>query len=434
MHDNILRLSATLLMLNIICVASRTLYSQDTSADNAEHVTVRCVDAHDKPVAGAEVYLFQHIGHNNRFVQFGPYVTDSAGIADCTQEIKRQDGGHDRFMYARVPGKLVGVARSAKWKGQAPFNSENRVRLFPSQTVQGSVSVPPGFDPNQVKVRVQTLHVAFGESMFAYESFPRDNNFPGLDIAIPDIMTAQPDPQGKFAFKDVPVRGQLYLVTTADGLGEAQWRNDGQAINGPIRLDLTRESFVAGKVLAPDGTPVHGAKVTARLSVRGRIKLSHLTSFTVETDRAGEFNIKGLPQTEFTLDVNDPEKRWTFRPLENQFVEPNTNESLTLHLETAIHVRGHVYDPDGHPIAAAHFSALADSEEAPGLDHSSTDENGAYDFLLPAGKAQLYFNALPEGFAYPDPQIIKKLDVSAGQQDVEDLDFTLQRKAPTDKQ
>ena len=46
---------------------------------------------------------------------------------------------------------------------------------------------------------------------------------------------------------------------------------------------------------------------------------------------------------------------------------------------------------------------------------------------LPAGNARLYFNSLPDGFVYPNPQIVKRLEISSRQADIENLDFTVPR-------
>ena len=60
-----------------------------------------------------------------------------------------------------------------------------------------------------------------------------------------------------------------------------------------------------------------------------------------------------------------------------------------------------------------------------------TDDNGRYSLRVPSGGVQLYFNSLPEGFVYPDPQVFKKLDVKAGQAAVDVGDVTLKRKGQT---
>lgn len=77
----------------------------------------------------------------------------------------------------------------------------------------------------------------------------------------------------------------------------------------------------------------------------------------------------------------------------------------------------------------AAISALADTQEGPGLSDDMTDRDGRYRLRLPSGRARLYFNSLPDGFVYPDPQIIKRLEITAGQDAVERLDFTIYRNA-----
>ena len=84
------------------------------------------------------------------------------GSASFGEAITDKDGHFDRFLYARVPGRLVGVSRSAKWKGEKQINPDLRVVLQPSRPVEGQVTVPPGFNPAEVTVHVRTLHVVNG--------------------------------------------------------------------------------------------------------------------------------------------------------------------------------------------------------------------------------------------------------------------------------
>jgi hypothetical protein len=44
-------------------------------------------------------------------------------------------------------------------------------------------------------------------------------------------------------------------------------------------------------------------------------------------------------------------------------------------------------------------------------------------FRLPSGSARLYFTSLPDGFAYPDPKFVKRLDLKSGQADIQNLDL-----------
>lgn len=76
----------------------------------------------------------------------------------------------------------------------------------------------------------------------------------------------------------------------------------------------------------------------------------------------------------------------------------------------------------------ASFSALADTRIEPGLCHDVTDADGPYQFHLPAGRARLYFNSLPDGFVYPNPQIAKRLEVKPRQANIENLNLTLRKQ------
>ena len=56
-----------------------------------------------------------------------------------------------------------------------------------------------------------------------------------------------------------------------------------------------------------------------------------------------------------------------------------------------------------------------------------TGSSGRYRLHLPAGAANLYFNSLPNGFVYPEPQIVKRLEIESGQDAIENLDFSVIR-------
>ncbi len=401
------------------------------SRPSTPRVTVLCVDAQGKPVPHAEVYLFQQpVGDKNPYVQSGPFMSDEQGRALCGEAIFSNDHGNfDRWIYARVPGSLVGAARGAKWTNRAAFNAEGRVTLQPSRSIEGKVTVPAGFDPTKVVIRTRALHVINGPGFFDYGSIPRHDSFPGLDTALPERFDCRPDSQGRIHFSDVPVRGELILVSAGAGLAEAQWMNEGKTFDQPIQLTIRPESLVSGRVLAPDGKPAAGVEVVARLSPPPELHTLFLTSFRALTDGDGTFALHALPQVPFVLSAHDSKQLWTFRPLEKLLVEPEKDPHLTLRLETGTLVSGRVLDPDGKPVEGAALSAVADTQLGPGLADDFTNATGKYRLRLPPGGANLYFNSLPDGFAYPRPQVIKHLDIEPAQDDIENLDFTLERQA-----
>lgn len=396
-------------------------------------VDVLCVDEEGKPIAGAEVHLFQQasLQEGHPYNHVGPLKSDAAGQVQFPEaEFTTSLGDFDRWIYARIPGKLVGAARSVRWKTQKEIiNPSARVRLFPSSSVAGTVTVPKDADPSSVKVNVRTMHIKSGEGDWDFESFPREASFRGLDTALPEIFETRPDKMGRFELHDVPERGRLYLVTSAPGLGEAQWSNDWrtQAFDKPMNIEIEKERKLLGRVVSPQNEPVAGVKVRARIG--NKFAKSYQSTFVATTNDEGQFEMVGLPaETQFTVSLTAPQDKWAFRPVEAVFGFLDPTQALTLKLEEAIVVAGEVLDTHGKPVEGAALSALADSPERPGLDDAQTDSQGRFRLTLPAGATELYFNALPDGFKYPDPQVVKTLKLAPGQAAITDLVITLERQ------
>jgi beta-lactamase regulating signal transducer with metallopeptidase domain len=406
---------------------SKTEGNRESLKDDG--VTIVCVDGDGKPVAGAEVHLFQHNRDKEMYVHFGPQSSDEKGNASFGEAITDEDGNFDRFVYARVPGQLIGVSRSAKWKGGATINPDLPVVLQPSRSVEGQVTMPAGANPEDVTVAVRTLHVINGAGDFDYESFPREPHF--LEAALPEIFECRPDASGRIRFDDIPVAGRLYLYTRGKWFGEAQWRNDGEAFDNPIELRVDDEARLLGTVVLPDGKPAGGMKAAARISSS---QATYLSTFSAQTADNGEFVIDGLPSMEFTLSITDPDKEWVFRPVQNLQIRPGGFEGRTFTLEAGVKVSGRVVDEHGKPVEGASISAIADDGDRPGLDHDTTDADGRYEFRLPSGGADLYFSGgLPEDIPYPRPQVVKRLEIQAGQAPIENLEITLHRKPKAEK-
>ncbi len=419
-------------VVTCIIMAGRPAVSAPVPTEAEKRVAMRCVSADGKPVGHAEIYLFQYDHEKSRYQQFGPFTSDMQGAAVCERALYDSKlGNHDRWFYARVPNRLVGVARSAQWTGRPAFNPGGEIKLQPSTTIEGVVTVPPLIDVTKVTVRVRTMHVTTGENFFDYESFSRDATFPGLDTALPEIFECHPDAAGKIRFRDVPLQGRIYLVTAGAGLAETQWMSDGKTLTQPITLPIEIESALSGRVMTPDGQPAAGVTVSARISSiqKSQKRVPYLSTFSMVTNDTGEYSLHGLPQLELVVSINDPQKRWTFQPLEDLLLKVDEHRNLSLTLESGIRVSGRVTDSDGKPVAAAHLSAVTDSNVGSGLDGATTDSDGRYQLRLPSGKSRLYFNSLPSGFNYPDPQVIKHLAVGPGQQDLENLNFVLDRKS-----
>jgi hypothetical protein len=205
--------------------------------------------------------------------------------------------------------------------------------------------------------------------------------------------------------------------------------NEDLQFEAPIALNIERESVLAGHVISPDGQPVAGLEMIARLAPGGGERRAfYLSTFRAVTSPAGEFEIRGLPDLGFVLSVDDPQERWVFRPRKGLLAKPGERKNITLEVEPGVRVTGRVADAEGKPVEGAGISAVADNQPGSGLADDGTDADGRYEFRLPSGPARIYFNSLPDGFEYPRPQIVKELNIEPGQAAIENLDFVLSRK------
>lgn len=412
--------------------ANETTAAQAVEVDDASPVPIQCVDSQGSPVAGAEVHLYQ--GRRDEsgdasYVHFGPFISDKRGHVECPDAVfLSTEQTYDRWVYARLPGQLVGVTRSTSWTGRDPYNKAGVVKMQPSQPLDGQLSLPDGFDPANVLVRIQVLHVFTGQGLWEYESFARHDQFMGLHEALPQIFTQRPDPQGRFQFQDIPVRGRVYLLAEGSGLGQGQWWNGGEETDKPAALTMQEEGRIAGQVLSPDGAPVENADVSARIISDGNQRVAFATTFRTTSDQDGRFLLDGLPDWDFVLSATDPKERWVVRPIEDIRVNSDRTTRQNLELGSPIQVSGRVLDSDGNPVQGATLSAISDSKLGSGLDSDSTNDDGQYRLSLSSGPVRLYFSGLPDRFVYPDPQIVRQLDLVKGQADLVDVDITLQQK------
>ncbi len=418
--------SSLMLTLNLISF-ERHVANVIWGCDQAGHVEVECVDESGDPVEVAEVFLFQFDG--DRYQLFGPFISNMEGKIECEQELFSDDKGHyDRWIYARIKGESLGIARAVRFRNsEQVINPKHEVTLRPSRSVKGTVQVPPEFDPTKVRVHIQVLHVKSGDGMFDFDSLPRHERFPGLDTGLSEIFDCTPDAEGVFTFDDLPVNGRVYLVTHATGLGQSQWKNEGWHLEPDPELRIEKEVPVTGRVLTPDGTPASGITVGARLQAGQPMNPCHLSSFTGKTDSQGKFSISEVPHQKFTISIDAPDRKIVFHPQPDLIGDSSTGVKIELQTETPIRVAGRVVDQDNKPVKGAAISAIANPDI--GFDSDQTNEAGEFNLLVPSGKVQLYFNGLPAGFEYPDPQIVKEFEVKKGQADIESVEIVLERSS-----
>ena len=140
-----------------------TIVSTEPAIRPEPNVDVHCLHK-GKPVKGVEVYLFQYHRQGERgwYSMSKMQTTNEKGMAQFSSAVFSDSTGHfDRWVYARLPGKLVGVARSAFQRSEG-IQSE-------THGDHGSIAQRPrdghgseGFDSKDVLVKVRTLHISKG--------------------------------------------------------------------------------------------------------------------------------------------------------------------------------------------------------------------------------------------------------------------------------
>ncbi len=412
-----------------VAVLPESAATRTPVVSTVDPVCVRCVAEDGRPVQSAQVWLFQGAPRpdgRSHYRQFGPFTTDEQGDVAFAASLTYGGGRFDRWVYARVAGKLVGVGRSLG--GPEDANGPIEVSMCPSRNVRGRVSVPDGTDPTTVTVRVNSFTIS--KAGMPYVSFPRGPLFPGIDTALPEFFDRAPDAAGDFEFTDLPDGARIYLIAEGQGLGQAQYANIGMGVTeipDVVEITMWSESVLSGVVSEPTGAPVSGAVV--RIRPNGVDGIFVTTGFETRSAADGSFRIPGLHSGRYDVFVESEGTEWVYRPTSIELRRGATLESA-LSMESAVRVSGVVVDAsNGEPIQDALVGAVMPREfgTQPRLDGARSDEDGRFELRLPRGGAQLYFMGIPRGYAYPEPQIVDELVVEKDGMPIEGLRFELKR-------
>ena len=91
-------------------------------------------------------------------------------------------------------------------------------------------------------------------------------------------------------------------------------------------------------------------------------------------------------------------------------------DAQDLEIEKGVVVRGRVTDARGKPVKGVGISTVDPKAGWPRahLGNAQTGPQGRFEMRLPRGAAGLYYNLLPAGFVYPQPQVVAEVEVAAG--------------------
>ena len=417
---------AALLVLGSLTAAA--LHAQEERTNPPlPRAEVRCLDIDDKPVAEAEVHVFQaRKGLDGRadYVASGPHRTDAEGVARTAIAMDFDGGRFDRWFHARVPGKLVGAHRAVRFDLDAPVPTPT-IRMVPSREVRGRVQVPEGFAPTSVRVRMLSLQVLAGETASG-TPFPRSPDLPGLTLTLPDLFDAAVAEDGTFTLRDLPRRMRLYLAAEGVGLAHTQWSNiqlSELRVPDVIELSMSRESSLEGRVVGPEGRVVPDAEVTVRLEGQYVRQV-----FEARSDPSGKFRVAGLPAGDACLEVKSA--AGVMRPCALCFTAGELLRVGNVALEPGIEVCGSVRcTSDGAAVEGVGIGAVTDGAYQWQLGWTSTNGEGRFVLRLPSGGCRLYVNNVPAGFQPPSARLedLLRVDVQPGDPSLTDVRFEIDR-------
>ncbi len=410
---------------------------------DAERFELLCTGPDGSPIAGTEVYV--EALHSSirpmtmpaspddfQSTLIGPLLTDAGGTVTVPLRIDSSPGANTYYSaYARGPGDLVGAWRyfppDAMWH-------TTEIGMVESETIPGTVTVPPDYDATRVEIKVLTINVKNTLTGFA-SNFSPSRKYG--DTLLPDYFVTRPARDGSFAIAGIPAGGAFYLAATAPGLGEAQFYTWGDKAIDHIEMTMAAEAMIEGRVIiAPGMNAAAGAAVFAEPS--GRFKTIGVTeAFAATTDHLGQFRFTGLPREEYTVFVqqygNPPELIGAIVS-GVETVPGEVTEGVEIVLERGALLKGKVVDAEsGAGVADAVLVAMNKGNATEGsgqsLGSATTGADGGFQFRLPTGASYLYFFSFPEAYAPPAKQGRRALFVAAGESRLPDLTLKLSRRS-----
>ncbi|MCP3978090.1 MAG: hypothetical protein GY716_01995 [bacterium] len=328
----------------------------------------RVTDSDGQPIEGTKVYIesksapMMFMGEGQ-----GPEpdaLTDPAGwfeVRDLTE-------GKAYTFSLRRSGYVEAKARGI----EAPNADPVEVSMDPASNISGLVLTAEDGTPiagaEVVLSRRQTIEM--GGNMM-------------MTMMMEDTTT---DSEGRFVFED-QAPGKISLRGVATGYQEAKRDNvevpKGEDLEG-VELPLDAGAFVQGRVYAPDGRPMPGARVQLAGDGGGPFRM-----MGQEADGNGFYRLEGLEPGAQSVEAHHDDYPRAVKDIE---VEPGVN-ALDLHFEGGVEVSGRVVSTSGEGIPDA-SARLAPKGRFWGGPATTTDgqgnfkipgvQNGDYDLLVQA--------------------------------------------------
>ncbi len=399
------------------------------ATDPPRTATVICTDESGKPIAGAEVYLLGTFwdGISSDRIPQGPQTSAADGSTRFTIPPASLEGGGNLCVYARVSGKLAGVAyRDPNVVNGGPLEVPFKVVLRPSQVLSGKVTAPAGVDPARLRVHLMSLSIRAADEVGRAEFFQRSRVLPDAG-PWPEVFEYPVKLDGSVSIRDIPEGANMSLVVAGPGVAYAALRQPRQGgEDARWEAQLFEESVIEGALGSEDGKgAVAGIEISAVQDLGAGGDFSLQFPYRATTDAQGHFRFAGLRQGIYEVAVQPLPDGWTTLPARIRLERGQPVRDADLRLQRGLIVQGTVVDAaTKQPLAGAIVAASSMHEWGTHMLGRSapTDAEGRFSVRAPIGPVSLHVFRVPKEFGHAEPV---ELVLTPDMDQIEEIRFEL---------
>jgi beta-lactamase regulating signal transducer with metallopeptidase domain len=345
----------------VLTAAAARLSANDQPATEAmsRTATIECVDENGRPVPGADVYLvdWSRLNGQPKVSAPGPVKSGDDGVAKFTNLPNPSPLRGQLVAYARVPGKLAGLAeQSPDMLGGGPLDKPVRLILRPAVLVRGRVAAPPGTDLRQAVVRVHSIgntqvdagRITSGGSLHTgWMKF--------AERLAHDVFTFEVGADGTLELRDIPDNGGVTVSVEAPGLAREYAGAGLMRKRDPnFEINLRPQAVIEGKIKTPAGVALP-PEATVRATSDGRpARIGHNVPFEIAPGPDGSFRFDRLPEDVYLIQLLGVPDGWV-APIDSVRVGyGEVRKDLAIPLGPGREIRGTVVDAvTGKPLSGA---------------------------------------------------------------------------------
>lgn len=227
-------------------------------------------------------------------------------------------------------------------------------------------------------------------------------SFFGIDKPADPRFETRTDPQGLFAFHDIPI-GELYsLKASHEDYAPYELRRLQVLADEPTRIaDITlkRGGGISGTVTDSANNPIQGARLVAASHPIFQADPFEYTGGVVTTDSRGYFIIPHLPPGNVVVYAT-AEGYSTDSKTDVRIEDGRINEEVNFQLSQGLSISGTVTDLLGKPLEGAHVYATPSGGKIPSIAKAATNQEGQY-VLSGLGDKIYLINVSMKGYEKP---------------------------------